>query len=153
MDEAEQSPSYYAELTPRDYTRMRWPLVSVCIPTFNASRWIQECVESALAQSYQPLEILVVDDASTDCTVGLVRSLNDGRIRLIENKENMGMVSNWNRCVELARGEFIKFLFHDDILYPDCVERMMRLFVSQNNLGLVFSLRDIVSEGDAGDYA
>jgi glycosyltransferase involved in cell wall biosynthesis len=126
-------------------------LVSVCIPTFNAERWILDCLNSALAQSYQPLEILVVDDASTDNTVDLLRSIKDERIRLIVNETNLGLTGNWNKCVELAQGKFIKFLFQDDLLYPLCIEKMMRLFLAEENLGLVFSPRDIILDADKDD--
>ncbi len=127
------------------------PLVSICIPTFNGARWIRECLTSALAQSYQPIEILVVDDGSTDGTVELVQSLKDERTRVIVNEQNQGMVHCWNKCIELARGEFVKFLFQDDVLYPDCTEQLMRLFLLNGKLGLVFAPRDIIVEGDVGD--
>lgn len=122
--------------------------VSICIPTFNAARWILDCLNSALAQSYQRLEILVVDDASTDDTVALVRSIMDERVRLIINEENIGLTRNWNRCVEMSRGSFVKFLFHDDTLYPHCIEKMMQVFATHNGLGLVFSPRDIILDCD-----
>ena len=124
------------------------PLVSICIPTFNAVRWILVCLESALAQTYPHLEVLIIDDGSTDETVELIRSVNDERIRLLVNEQNIGLARNWNKCVEMSRGNFIKFLFHDDILYPECVERMMRLLLSNENVGLVFSPRDVIVEGD-----
>jgi glycosyltransferase involved in cell wall biosynthesis len=124
------------------------PLVSICIPTFNAARWIQECLESSLAQTYAPLEVLIIDDASTDQTVELVRAVDDKRIRLLVNEQNIGLVRNWNKCIEMSHGDFIKFLFHDDILYPDCVEKMMGLLLSNENVGLVFSPRDVIVEGD-----
>ena len=82
------------------------PLVSICIPAFNAQQWILECVNSALAQTYHSLEVLVVDDASTDNTAELVRSINDPRIRLVSNVQRLGMVGNWNKCLELAQAEF-----------------------------------------------
>ncbi len=129
------------------------PLVSICIPTFNAARWIRECLTSALAQTYQPIEVLVVDDASTDGTVELVQSLRDERTRVIVNELNVGMVNNWNRCIELAHGEFVKFLLHDDVLYPDCIEQMMRLFSDHEDLGLVFSSRDLIVEGETEERA
>ncbi len=125
-----------------------FPLVSVCIPTFNAARWILDCLESALAQSYPRFEVLIIDDASTDETVELIRSIEDERIRLVVNEQNIGLARNWNKCIEMSRGDFIKFLFHDDILYPDCVEKMMQLLLSNGNVGLVFSPRDVIVEGD-----
>jgi len=124
------------------------PLVSICIPTFNAARWIQVCLESALAQTYPRLELLIIDDGSTDETVELVRSVDDERIRLLVNEQNIGLAHNWNKCIEMSRGNFIKFLFHDDILYPECVARMMRLLLSNESVGLVFSPRDVIVEGD-----
>lgn len=135
-------------LSPTTSHQKPLPLVSVCIPTFNAARWISDCLNSALAQSYEPLEILVVDDASTDNTVELVRANKDKRIRLIVNEENVGLVSNWNMCIEMSQGEFIKLLLHDDLLYPDCIEKMMELFIPNDNLGLVFTPRDIVMDSD-----
>jgi glycosyltransferase involved in cell wall biosynthesis len=126
------------------------PLVSICIPTFNAARWIKDCLASALAQTYAPLEVLIVDDASTDETVELVRSVDDERIRLQVNERNIGLARNWNKCIEMSRGDFIKFLFHDDLLYPDCVAKMMQLLLSNKNVGLVFSPRDVIVEGDPG---
>ena len=138
------------------------PLVSICIPTYNGGRWIAECISSALNQTYEPLEILIVDDGSTDNTVEIVRSMEDRRVRLVRNSTHRGLVGNWNECVRLAQGEFIKFLFQDDAFYPQCVERMMQLFAAWPELGLVFARRDFVVEADApaelareivGDYS
>src|SRR5713226_4940123 len=112
--------------------------VSVCIPTFNGAKWILPSINSVLSQSCLPFEILVIDDASTDDTVELVRSLENERIRLIVNDRNLGIPVNWNRCVDLSRGEFVKFLFQDDLLYPECIEKMVRLLLANPSLGLVF---------------
>ncbi len=103
------------------------PLVSVCIPTFNYRQYLPEAVESALAQSQQNIEILVVDNASTDGTVELLHELGarDQRIRFVRNPTNLGMTANFNRCLELARGKYIKFLCADDVLGAKSVERMV----------------------------
>src|SRR6266850_1984932 len=125
------------------------PLVSICIPTRNGEKWIRESIRSALSQTYSSLEILVVDDCSTDATVAVVRSLKDDRVRVAINDENQGLAGNWNECVRQAKGEFIKFLFQDDAFYPECTERMMQLFAVQPQLGLVFTRRDLIIETDA----
>jgi len=125
------------------------PLVSICIPTHNGERWIEESIRSALSQTYQPLEILVVDDRSTDNTVELVRSFKDKRVRFVLNETKRGLAGNWNECVRLAEGEFIKFLFQDDTLCPECTEKMMQLMSAHPRLGLVFTRRDLVVESDA----
>jgi glycosyltransferase involved in cell wall biosynthesis len=125
------------------------PLVSICIPTYNGERWISDCIDSALNQTYSPLEILIVDDGSKDQTVELVRKVKDQRVRLVVNPANCGLAGNWNECVRLAKGDFIKFLFQDDAFYPQCVERMMQMFVTQPQMGMVFARRDVVVEDDA----
>jgi glycosyltransferase involved in cell wall biosynthesis len=125
------------------------PLVSICIPTYNGGGWIAECISSALNQTYEPLEILIVDDGSTDNTVEIARSMRDRRVRLVLNSTHRGLVGNWNECVRLAQGEFIKFLFQDDSFYPHCIETMMRVFAAHPHLGLVFARRDFVVEADA----
>jgi glycosyltransferase involved in cell wall biosynthesis len=122
------------------------PDVSICVPAYNGERWIVRAVESALSQTYRSLEVVVVDDASTDGTLERLKELNDPRIRLYANSRNLGATANWNRSVSLARGRLIKFLHGDDVLYTDCVEAMVRLFESHPGVGLVFSLRDMEME-------
>jgi Glycosyl transferase family 2 len=122
------------------------PDVSICVPAYNAARWIVRAVESALSQTYRSLEVVVVDDASTDGTVERVRELDDPRIRLYSNSRNLGHSGNWNRSLSLARGRLIKFLCADDVLYPDCLESMVALFTTHPSIGLVFSLRDVEME-------
>jgi glycosyltransferase involved in cell wall biosynthesis len=125
------------------------PLVSVCIPTLNGGRWVKECLSSALNQTYRRVEVLVVDDGSTDNTLDVVRSLQDERVRIVVNQRSQGLAGNWNECVRLARGEHIKFLFQDDALYPDCIDRMVALIGSDSRMGLVFARRDLVLDDDA----
>ena len=125
------------------------PLVSICIPTLNGGSWLQECLFSALGQTYKRIEILVVDDGSTDNTIELVRSLRDERVRVVVNERRQGLAGNWNECARLAQGEYIKFLFQDDVLYPECVDRMVSLIVSHPGMGLVFAPRDLVVDDDA----
>jgi glycosyltransferase involved in cell wall biosynthesis len=127
------------------------PLVSICIPTYNGQRWLTECIDSALKQTYAPLEILVIDDCSTDDTAAVVRSLNDQRIRLVINQQNRGLVGNWNECVRQAKGEYIKFLFQDDTFDPECVEKMMQILIEHPQLGMVFTRRRFVVADDAPD--
>jgi glycosyltransferase involved in cell wall biosynthesis len=122
------------------------PDVSICVPAYNTARWIGRAVESALSQTYRSLEVVVVDDASTDGTLERVRELHDPRIRLYSNSRNLGHSGNWNRSLSLARGRLIKFLCADDVLYPDCLEAMVALFTAHPSIGLVFSLRDVETE-------
>jgi glycosyltransferase involved in cell wall biosynthesis len=101
--------------------------VSICIPTYNGARFLDDCLESARGQSFSDLEILVVDDQSSDETISIVskHADRDSRIRIEQNPRRLGLVGNWNRCVELAQGEWIKFVFQDDHIDPHCVEGLV----------------------------
>jgi glycosyltransferase involved in cell wall biosynthesis len=103
------------------------PIVSVCIPTYNGSQFLRECIESILAQTFSNFELLVVDDRSSDNTFEIVEeyAARDSRIEVMRNPQNLGLVGNWNRCLELTKGEWIKFVFQDDLLAPDCLEKML----------------------------
>jgi glycosyltransferase involved in cell wall biosynthesis len=101
--------------------------ISICIPTYNGARYLEACLDSVLNQTYKDIEILVVDDGSTDATFEILEryAASDERIRLVRNENNLGLVGNWNRCIELAKGEWIKFVFQDDWIEPECLEAML----------------------------
>jgi glycosyltransferase involved in cell wall biosynthesis len=103
--------------------------VSICVPTFNGSRYLRLAIESARAQTFRDFELLIVDDDSTDDTVAIAEEAArvDSRVRVYRNPRRLGLAGNWNRCLELASGEWIKFLFQDDSLQPACVERLFKL--------------------------
>jgi glycosyltransferase involved in cell wall biosynthesis len=122
------------------------PRISVCIPTYNGEKFLRECIESVLEQTFRDFEVVVVDDCSSDGTVAIVNeyAAGDPRIRVIRNEQNLGLVGNWNRCVELARGEWIKFVFQDDLLMPACLERMLQ--ASCGHAGLISCRRKLIFE-------
>ncbi|MEY3760713.1 MAG: hypothetical protein RIR39_2204 [Pseudomonadota bacterium] len=102
------------------------PLVSVCIPCYNGAKYLKECIDSVLSQSYINFEIIIVDDKSSDNTLDIINQYNDSRISKYINKVNLGLVGNWNRCIELANGEWVKFVFQDDILDAECIEKLLQ---------------------------
>lgn len=118
-------------------------LVSVLIPTFNSERFLPEALASAQAQTWKDVEIIVVDNCSTDSTRELVEAAraDDPRIHLHVNDSNIGPVGNFRRCLELARGEFIKYLMSDDLLAPTCVERLVAPMVEDDSIVLSSSRR------------
>lgn len=97
------------------------PTCTVAIPVFNRRDMVLRAVASALAQSVSALEVLVVDNCSTDGTWEALQGLEDPRVRLVRNTQNVGLFGNFNRCLELARGEYLRFLCSDDELAPDCL--------------------------------
>ena len=117
---------------------------------YNGERFLRECIESILAQTYSDFELLLVDDGSTDQTRSIAESYvgADSRVRLVVNAQNLGLVGNWNRCIELAQGEWIKFVFQDDALFPDCLTQM--LHAARDGIVFVACQRTLVfDEGTA----
>jgi glycosyltransferase involved in cell wall biosynthesis len=100
------------------------PLVSIITPCHNNAEFIGSAIASALNQTYSNLEIIVIDDGSTDNSVEMIRSFNDYRLRW-ESQPNQGAPIARNRGLELAQGSLIKFLDADDILLDDCIERQV----------------------------
>ena len=125
------------------------PKVSVCIPAFNAADYLRQAVESVLGQDYQDYEIVIVDNCSTDHTGSLVselQQLSNGRIRFYQNDRNIGLVGNLNRCLEYAKGSYIKFLCADDLLLPGCLDQMAAGLDLHQSVKLVGSGRLVVDE-------
>ncbi|SOC78570.1 Glycosyltransferase involved in cell wall bisynthesis [Salinimicrobium sediminis] len=126
-------------------------MVSICIPTFNGEKYILEALESAIAQTYTNLEIIISDDASTDNTLKCIKKIKqktDIPIHIYHHRPS-GIGANWNNCIKNASGEYIKFLFQDDILYPTCVEELVNVLTSDEKVGLVACKRSILVEGEA----
>lgn len=123
------------------------PLVSVCIPTFNAEKYIRETIDSVLNQSYQNLEVIILDDCSTDRTLEIAESIGDPRITIHKNSRNMGPIESWSKLLDYAGGDYLKLLCHDDVLYQDCISSQVAVLVEKRNVVLVASNRNIIDEG------
>ena len=123
----------------------QYPLVSICIPTYNGEAFIMEAIASALIQTYSPIEIIISDDDSEDNTLQIVQSLQDKiSVNLsINHHPRLGIAENCNFCIQQAKGQYIKFLFQDDILLPNCITEMVELAEQDEQIGLVFSCREI----------
>jgi glycosyltransferase involved in cell wall biosynthesis len=124
------------------------PLVSVCIPTFNAARFIDITIESVLGQTLKEFELVIRDDASTDDTVEKVSRVNDARIRLIRNERNTGIAANWNGSVRECRAPCVKLLCQDDLIYPTCLQKEFEILANPRfaDVGLVCGYRDVIDE-------
>ncbi len=120
-------------------TRTPTRAVSVCLPTYNGAAFIEEALRSILNQSYQDFELIVVDDGSTDKTRDIVQSFSDPRIQLHRNPEQLGIPANWNRCLDLAQGEFACVFHQDDVMQPENLERKVHLLGADETVGFVHS--------------
>ncbi len=127
------------------------PAVSLCIPTYNGASYLGATLASAEAQDFDDLEIVLSDSGSTDGTLEILDSFKSQSrfpVRRLP-PPGPGMVVNWNHCIDRASGRYLKFLFQDDILAPDCVSRMVALADEDPSIGMVFSPRELLMDDDA----
>lgn len=115
------------------------PLVSICIPTYNRAEMVGTTIESALRQTYPNLEILVVDNASTDTTEEVVAGFRDNRLKYSKNQHNLGLFGNFNRCIELSTGDYIHILHSDDTIDDHFIETCMDFFQRHPNVAMTFT--------------
>lgn len=121
------------------------PLVSIIIPVYNTEAYVVEAVNSALGQTYQNIEVIVVDDGSADKSLLLIKQINDSRLRVF-TQINQGACVARNHGILEAKGEFIKFLDSDDILYPDAVAIQLEQQAELGENEVVFGDFDFVDK-------
>lgn len=127
------------------------PLVSILIPVYNREKYLAECIQSALDQTWQQIEVIVVDNASTDGTWAICQDFarKDSRVRIFRNDTNIGPVRNWQRSMEEAAGTYGKILFSDDLISPEYLERTLP-YLADENVGFVFSAIEIAERPGTG---
>lgn len=115
------------------------PLVSICIPNRNMARYLPSSIGSSLEQTYSNIEIIIVDNCSSDDSYEIITGIanSESQCAVFQNMRNIGIPGNWNRCVELSKGEYVVLLSADDTLEPDFVERCMNYHLRFDNLGYV----------------
>jgi glycosyltransferase involved in cell wall biosynthesis len=113
---------------------MSTPLVSVCIPTFNRADFLSDAIDSILAQTFRDFELVVSDNASTDETPEVLGRYRDPRLRLHRNDSNLGLVGNFNRCLQLARAPYLVLCCADDYWAPRLLEQEVLLFEQHSDL-------------------
>ena len=121
-------------------------LVSVCIPSYNASKVIEKTIRSVLDSTYSNLEIIVNDDASTDGTKEIVENIGDQRIRYFQNEKNLGVPKNWNRALKKASGEFVGLLNHDDIYGPFWLTFVVHVLKKHSHVGWVATAFRVIND-------
>jgi glycosyltransferase involved in cell wall biosynthesis len=118
----------------------RQDLVSVIIPTYNRGQLVFRAIKSVLNQTYKNLEIIIVDDGSTDDTEEIVKKFSDERIKYIRYPKNRGLSFARNTGIRNSKGDFVAFLDSDDEYIPEKIEKTLRVFKnSSKDLGLVAS--------------
>lgn len=121
------------------------PAVSICIPTYNGAKYLEEALQSVEIQTFRDFEVVISDDNSKDETMDIIQKFKDRNEFHVEVLHHVPSTigANWNHAILHAKGEFIKLLFQDDLLESDCLEKMVK--VAQNpDIGMVVSKRKII---------
>lgn len=126
---------------------MNRPLISICIPNFNNSKYLDFCIQSVLDQTYKNIEIILVDDCSSDGSINIAQKYRNN-IKIYINSVNIGQPKNTNKCVELSRGEYIVILHSDDLLLPDFISKLLPLLEKYPNVGMAAGERMITDEAN-----
>jgi len=113
------------------------PLVSVLMTAYNREKYIAEAIESVLASTYRNIELIIVDDCSKDDTVQIAKKYeaNDARIKVYRNEKNLGDYHNRNKAASYAKGEYLKYVDSDDLIYPWGIEVMVYCMEKFPNAG------------------
>lgn len=124
---------------------MKGPKISVIVPVYNVEKYLKECVESVLNQTFRDIEIIIVNDGSTDDSYEVLTQIEDERV-VIVNKENGGLSSARNAGIEIAKGRYLAFVDSDDWVAPDYIERMYEVCEEFNCDMAQCSYEDVYNE-------
>jgi glycosyltransferase involved in cell wall biosynthesis len=111
--------------------------VSIVLPTHNGSRYLRQSIDSCLQQTFKNIELIIVDDGSTDKTPEIIKSYKDKRIRYIKHKENRGLPHSLNTGFSYATGEYLTWTSDDNIFAAEAIEKMLS-FLKENKLEFVY---------------
>ncbi|WP_435549107.1 glycosyltransferase family 2 protein [Desulfobacterium sp. N47] len=130
------------------------PFVSICIPVYNGAQYLRETIQSALDQTFSDFELLIIDDGSSDESISIISEFEciDPRIVFLRNNRRLGLVGNWNECIKKSCGKWIKFIFQDDLLEPDCLKKMIDFIEkSSGKEKMIFCKRDFIVKSHVPD--
>jgi glycosyltransferase involved in cell wall biosynthesis len=115
------------------------PSVSIVLPTYNRAKFIGQAITSALGQTYENIEVLVVDDGSVDDTSDVMRTFSDARLNYIKLASNVGRSSARNKALQMARGDYIAFLDSDDYYLPQKIEMQVQFLNDHPDVDMVYT--------------
>jgi glycosyltransferase involved in cell wall biosynthesis len=128
-------------------SKIKNPLVSVVIPTYQQAEFLPACLQSVLDQTYPHLEIVVVNDGSTDATYSILEEFakKDSRLRIL-NQNNLGFAQATNRAIEQAKGEYLAHTDSDDLLHPEKIERQLEFLQTNDRVDIVHTALDVIDK-------
>ncbi|MBF0484462.1 MAG: glycosyltransferase family 2 protein [Candidatus Omnitrophica bacterium] len=122
------------------------PKVSIVLPTHNGSAYIQHSIESCLRQTYFNIELIIVDDGSTDNTPEIIKNIHDPRIQFIRSDNNVGLPTALNYGFKIATGEFLTWTSDDNFYAPDAIETMLNALLDDERYDFVYANYQIIDE-------
>ena len=124
------------------------PEILVFVPTFNSEKYLRQCLDSVLDQTFKDWQCVISDDASTDSSVEIAREYErrDPRFKVLTHSQNVGAANNWNRAKEDNKSFATKILCADDYLYPEALSKQFNV-LKESGTAIVFSEREIVFPG------
>lgn len=121
-------------------------LISIILPCYNAERFLKECIESILTQTYKNWELIIIDDGSKDATSRIIQSFKDSRIRYFKNNKNLGIVKSLNKGIKNAQGKYIARIDADDKMRPDRLYKQIHFLSKNLEYAIVGSTHCIINE-------
>lgn len=120
---------------------MNLPLVSICIPTYNSEKYLEETLNSIISQTYHNIEIIIGDNGSSDNTLSIIKEyfVKDNRITFYSNENNIGYSRNCNKLISKAKGEFVSIFHSDDVYDPSIIEKEVKILKSNPQISGVFT--------------
>jgi glycosyltransferase involved in cell wall biosynthesis len=115
------------------------PLVSVILPVYNAERYVKKAIESILMQDYSNIELILINDCSTDNSEHEIFKFQDERIRYVKNEKNLGLIKTLNKALLLCQGEFIARMDADDIAIQSRIRKQLQFLLENKDFVLVGS--------------
>lgn len=130
------------------------PKVTVLMPVYNAGKFLREAIDSILNQTFKDFEFLIINDGSTDKTAQILQSYHDPRIKIVDNKVNIGLTRSLNKGLKIAKGKYIARMDADDISLPDRLEKQLPILEEDENIGLISSRITLIDENnnEMGDW-
>jgi glycosyltransferase involved in cell wall biosynthesis len=127
---------------------MSTPLVSILIPIYNTAAYLTRAIQSILEQQYASLEIILINDGSTDASETIIRSFQDPRIRYVKNEQNMGLVYTLNKGIDLSAGKYIARMDGDDVSLPGRIAQQVAYLEAHPEVGVLATRVTLINEMD-----
>ena len=122
------------------------PKVSIVLPTFNGSKFLRRSIESCLKQSYLNIELVIVDDGSTDNTLEIIRNFSDKRLGLISTGNNLGIVESLNIGFNFTSGDYLTWTSDDNYYSLDAIQKMANVLNKTSSVDFVYSNYSVIDE-------